>query len=148
MMTEFAELTVLCMLYRGDEILLQNRQKKDWCGLTFPGGHVEAGESIVDAVIREMKEETGLDVSNPRLCGLKQFPIEGGRYLVFLFSSDTFSGVLRGSEEGEVLWVKRAELSELKTVADFPALLSVFDRDDLTEFQYVVENDLWSVLLK
>lgn len=41
-----------------------------------------------DAVVREMKEETGLIIKTPRLCGIKQFPIEGGRYLVFLFETD------------------------------------------------------------
>ena len=54
--TEPVELTVLCLLQRGNEILLQNRVKKDWKGYTLPGGHVESGESFVDAVIREMKE--------------------------------------------------------------------------------------------
>ena len=47
---------------------------------------------VIDAVIREMKEETGLDIQNPRLCGIKQFPIENGRYIVFLFHTDEFSG--------------------------------------------------------
>ena len=58
--TENVELTVLCLIEDGNKILLQNRAKKDWQGYALPGGHVEPGESFVDAVIREMKEETGL----------------------------------------------------------------------------------------
>lgn len=58
--TENVELTVLCLIEDGDKILLQNRVKKDWQGYALPGGHVEPGESFVDAVVREMKEETGL----------------------------------------------------------------------------------------
>ena len=47
-------LTNLCMITKGDEILVIDRQKKDWPGFTFPGGHVEDDESIVDSVIREV----------------------------------------------------------------------------------------------
>lgn len=56
--------TVLCLIQDGNKVLLQNRVKEDWKGYTLPGGHVEAGESFVDAVVREMKEETGLKVMN------------------------------------------------------------------------------------
>ena len=146
--TERVELTTLCMLYRGEEILLQNRVKTDWRGYCFPGGHVEPGESIVDSVIREMQEETGLTVRNPKLCGIKQFPIEGGRYLVFFFKTDDFTGELRSSEEGKVAWIHRKDLHDIAAVSDFMDMLKVFDRDDLTEFQYVVENDNWQVVLK
>ena len=83
MRTEQAELTVLCLVHNEDSYLLQDRVKKDWQGYTLPGGHIEPGESIVDAVVREMKEETGLTIQSPRLCGVKQFPIEGGRCIVF-----------------------------------------------------------------
>jgi len=68
--TENVELTVLCMIESGEKILLQNRIKKDWRGYALPGGHVEQGESFVDAVIREMREETGLTVVDPRLVGV------------------------------------------------------------------------------
>lgn len=145
--TENVELTVLCLIFEGDRILLQNRIKKDWRGYTLPGGHVEPGESIVDAVIREMKEETGLTIHNPKLCGIKQFPIEGGRYLVFLFKAEEFSGELRSSAEGKMEWIERDTLPELATVADLDQLLSVFDREELTEFQYVIQNGQWNVQL-
>ena len=105
--TERVEITVLCLLYKENKILLQNRRKKDWQGYTLPGGHVEKGEAFTDAVIREMKEETGLDVIEPVLCGVKQFPIEDGRYIVFLFKSDQFKGELVSSDEGEMEWVDR-----------------------------------------
>ena len=146
--TEQVELTTLCMVYRGEEILLQNRVKTDWRGYCFPGGHVEPGESIVDSVIREMKEETGLTVFHPRLCGIKQFPVEGGRYLVFFFKTDAFAGDLHSSDEGKMEWIDRKVLPNLCTVSDFADMLKVFDRDDLTEFQYVVEDDRWNVILK
>lgn len=145
---ERVELTVLCLVHRGEELLLQNREKKDWQGWTMPGGHVEPGESIVDSAIREMKEETGLDVSCLKLCGVKQFPIERGRYLVFLFKSDTFAGELRSSEEGEVEWVKLCNLHKYNTVEDLQELLDVMLRDDLNEFQYVVHGDDWVVNLR
>ena len=146
--TERAELTVLCLIEKGSTILLQNRVKKDWRGYTLPGGHIEPGESIVDAVVREIQEETGLTVLDPRLCGVKQFPIEGGRYLVFLFKARSFTGTLRASEEGSVEWIERSELPELPTVADFAELLSVFDRDNLSEFQYINHGSLWDAVLK
>lgn len=146
--TERVELTSLCMVYRGEEILLQNRVKTDWRGYCFPGGHVEPGESIVKSVIREMKEETGLLVSNLRLCGIKQFPIDGGRYLVFFFKTDRFTGELVSSDEGKMEWVPRKDLPKRNTVSDFMDMLKVFDRDDLTEFQYVIDGDDWNVVLR
>lgn len=146
--TERVELTTLCMVSRGEEILLQNRVKTDWRGYCFPGGHVEQGESIVDSVIREMQEETGLTVLHPKLCGIKQFPIDGGRYLVFFFKTDAFTGEVTSSEEGTVEWIHRKNLTDISTVTDFMDMLKVFDRDDLTEFQYVADGDNWNVILK
>ena len=146
--TENVELTTLCLIRRGGEILLQDRLKKDWPGLTLPGGHVEPGESIVDSVIREMKEETGLTIKNPRLKGIKQFPIEGGRYIVFLFEATEFEGEPQSSEEGRVDWYRREEVAGLPSVKDLEELLQVFEREDLTEFIYTRENDNWIMHLR
>nr|MBQ4454394.1 8-oxo-dGTP diphosphatase [Clostridia bacterium] len=146
--TENVELTVLCLLQDGDRILLQNRIKKDWKGYTLPGGHVEPGESFVDAVIREMKEETGLTVQNPKLAGIKQFPIENGRYVVLLFKAEEYAGDLCSSAEGQMEWIHSDQLSEINTVDDFEELLKVITSPDLTEFQYVIDDDKWNVVLK
>ena len=146
--TEPVELTVLCLVHRGSEILLQNRVKKDWKGYTLPGGHVELGESFVDAVTREMKEETGLDIYNPKLCGIKQFPIDGGRYMVLLYKTDEFEGELVSSEEGQMEWVCRKDFDKVNTVNDLAELLQVMDSANLSEFQYVIEDEKWKVVLK
>lgn len=146
--TENVELTVLCLIHKDDEYLLQDRIKEDWKGLALPGGHIEKGESIVDAVVREMKEETGLKIFNPRLCGVKQFPIEDGRYIVFLFETEEFEGKVVSSEEGKMEWVNRTELANRNIVKDLPELIQVMVDDKLTEFQYVIEDEKWNVILK
>ncbi len=151
--TEAVELTVLCLIQDGEKILLQNRVKEDWKGYTLPGGHVEIGESFVDAVKREMKEETGLTILNPRIVGIKQFPMkngnyEEGRYVVLLFKATEFTGEVVSSAEGQMEWISYDHLSEIGTVDDFDDLLDVMNDSNLTEFQYIVDGDDWNVLKK
>lgn len=146
--TENVELTVLCLIENGDKILLQNRQKKNWRGYALPGGHVEPGESFIDAVIREMKEETGLTILDPRLAGVKQFPIENGRYVVLLFKATKWTGTVVSSEEGQMGWIEYGKISNVKTVDDFAELLDVINSPELTEFQYVIEGDEWIVTIR
>ena len=128
----------MCMVYDNQgNILVQDRLDPDWPGVTFPGGHVEPGESFTKAVIREVWEETGLTIEHPRLCGLKQFPEEDGtRYIVMLYKANQFSGELRSSCEGNVFWIKRGELENYPLPESFDQLIHVFEDDSLGE-QYV-----------
>lgn len=114
----------------------------------FPGGGIEVDECMEDSLIREVLEETGLDIQNPRLCGIKQFPIENGRYIVFLFHTDEFLGEVTSSEEGEMVWVKKSDLPKVNTVNDLLPLLQVMKDDNLSEFQYVIENGKWNMIIK
>ena len=146
MRTESVELTVLCLIHKNGRYLLQDRIKNDWKGYTLPGGHIEPGESIVDAVIREMQEETGLTIRHPHLCGVKQFPLEEGRYIVFLFETEEFEGDLRSSEEGTMHWIDERELSKVNLVEDFEDLIEVMLDDELMKFQYDIEDGEWLVI--
>lgn len=146
--SEQVELTNICLIHNKDNYLLQNRVDKDWQGYALPGGHIEPGESVVESVIREIKEETGLEIVRPRLCGIKQFPKNGGRYIVFLFEATEFHGELRSSEEGEMRWVRAEELKNLNTVDDLETLINMMLDGDLSEFQYVIENGEWRAVVR
>ena len=72
---EKAIFTNLCMISDGKgNVLVEDRKDPSWPGICFPGGHVEPGEAFTDSVVREVFEETGLTIHDPRLCGVKQFP--------------------------------------------------------------------------
>ena len=147
--SEQAIFTNLCMVYDHDgNILVQDRKDPDWPGICFPGGHIEPGESFVESVIREVWEETGLTVENPKLCGTKQFQTrKGERYVVFFYKTDRFTGELKSSEEGEVFWIPRTDLHKYTLCADFPDMVRVFEEDDLSEFYYYTENGNWKLKL-
>lgn len=147
--SEQAIFTNLCMVYdRAGNILVQDRKDPDWPGLCFPGGHVEPGESFVESVIREVWEETGLTIENPRLCGTKQFQTDDGeRYVVFFYKTARFSGQLKSSDEGEVFWIPRTDLPKFTLCDDFPDMVRVFEEDDLSEFYYYTEDGDWKLKL-
>ena len=147
--SESAIFTNLCMVSDGNgNVLVQDRKNPDWPGVTFPGGHVEPEEAFTDSVIREVFEETGLTIENPRLCGVKQFRTDDHeRYVVFLYRADRFTGELRSYHEGDVFWVPRADLSKYHLVPDFLDLLRVFEEPELNEFLYRRGSDDWKISL-
>ena len=134
-------LTNMCMVYDGDRILVQNKVDDDWTGLCFPGGHVEHRESFVKSVIREIKEETGLTIYEPRLCGVKQVYTEKDeRYIVFLYKTNRFEGELVSSEEGEVFWIDRKDLDSYSLAVSFQEMYQVFTSDLTEQFTYLEDG--------
>ena len=141
--------TILCNLcmvedLENGKVVLQYRspEKTHRAGYAFPGGHIEEGESLVESVIREVYEETGLTIADPKLVAVKDWePDEGGRYIVFCYKATEFTGQLRSSEEGEVSWVEKDQLKKLDLSYDMLPLLEVMEDPDLSEYYYRKRTD-------
>ena len=147
--SESAVFTNMCMVQDGSRVLVINRNDPGWPGLAFPGGHVEAGEAFADSVIREVYEETGLTIEQPRLCGIKQFRTEeNSRYIVLLYRTDKFAGELISSGEGEVFWLTLEQLDQYPLTPHFEQVVEVMLRDDLSEFFYDQSGGGWVPVLK
>jgi len=148
--TEKAIFTNMCMVQDAEgNVLVQDRVDPSWRGIAFPGGHVEAGEAFVDSVIREVKEETGLTVSELRLCGIKDWVRDDGtRYVVHLYKTNKYTGELSSSEEGDVFWVKLDDLYGMELSKSMKSVLKIFFEDTYTEQFFYKENDEWIEVLK
>lgn len=137
-------LTNICLVYQGNKILVIDRQKKDWPGLTFPGGHVEKDEDFDTSVKREVKEETGLTIYKPVLCGIEEFKTENeDRYLMLYYKTDRFKGKLKDSKEGRVFWIDRKDLKKHKLSLDLERILKIMESDELSELIYYKKDDRW-----
>ncbi len=137
------ELTNMCLIYDENRVLVQEKQglKEQYSGgLVFPGGHVEANESLLDSVIREIKEETGLTIHHPQPCGYKDWILKDGtRYLVLLYKTNQFEGELKNSAEGRVFWLDRREIGNANLIWNMRELLQIFETDDFSEFFFQVD---------
>lgn len=137
------ELTNMCMVCDGDKVLVEDRVGHAWSGITFPGGHVEPGESVVASVIREVREETGLTIESPRLCGIKDWMREdGSRYIVLLFKAEKFSGALTPSKEGDVFWAERSGLLGMNLARSMRETIEVLLDDGVSELYYTVYSKI------
>ncbi len=130
-------------------VLVQHRLAKPtnpWCGLTFPGGHVEAGESITASTVREIREETGLTVSDLRMCGVIEWETIGRRagdspaevsdnskYIVFMFRTSAFTGELKSSAEGRMEWMTLDEMRGGGLAPNMEEYIRVLLEDDVPQ---------------
>ena len=133
-------LTNMCLIEDDNrKNVMQIRLSKHyyWSGAALPGAHNEEHQLIVESVIREVKEETGLTIKNPKLVGMKHwYTTDDERYLVFLYRTSDFEGDIHSTEEGEVRWVAREDVPKMELAYDMLNLLRVFEEDQLSELFY------------
>ena len=88
-------------------------------------------------MIREIKEETGLTISNLEFCGIKDWVEEdGSRYMVFLYKTNVFSGTIQSSSEGDVFWMPLEELKQKETLWHLDKMLEIFWDNGVTELYF------------
>jgi 8-oxo-dGTP diphosphatase len=101
------------------------------------GGKFEAGETPEECIRREVQEEAGLLIQDPRLHGLLMFPnFKGDDWYVFVFTASKFSGALIDSPEGKLEWIADNKLSSLNLWESdhifFPWIqMGIFSRQNL-----------------
>ena len=101
--------TVLVYIEKNHQylMLLRNKEKNDlnegkWMGV---GGHLEEGETKEQALIREVKEETGLKVLSYLYCGELLFINDDYQEIIYLYKVNSFSGELIECNEGTLKWI-------------------------------------------
>lgn len=141
MREEKVVLTNMCMIINENNEVVVQRRKKNWTGCAFPGGHIENQESVILSTIREVKEETNLDVSNLISCGIKQWFKEDVRYICFLFKTFNYTGELSSDTE-ENFWYKIEDLNKLDLSFSFDEMLKLFLNDGYNELYHKKEKDV------
>lgn len=117
----------LCFVTHGNDVLLLRRahHKRVYPGLyNGVGGHLERDEDPLTGAVREIQEETGLNLEGVRFCGA--IHVDAGAsngILVFVFHAQAASRDLVNTDEGTLEWVPHDRLDDLPLVEDLPLLL-------------------------
>lgn len=139
--------TTQCYIEKDGAYLMLHRTKKEndinkdkYIGV---GGHVEFGEAPHECIIREIKEETGLDVTNPILRGIVTFLIDDVYECTFLYTCSEFSGELIECNEGDLEWVDKSKVRDLPIWEGDKVMFDLLDtRDDVFSLKLTYVNDV------
>jgi 8-oxo-dGTP diphosphatase len=139
-------LATLCYIKQDGHTLMVYRNKKPndmhegkWNGL---GGKFEPGESPEECVKREVLEESGLKIRNPKLHGLLMFPnFKGDDWYVFVFTANTFDGELIDSPEGRLEWIPDEKLTSLNLWESDLLFFPWLENDKFFSAKFLYEGD-------
>ena len=136
----------LCYITDSEKTLMLHRVKKEndmhegkWNGL---GGKLEEGESPEECVIREVYEESGLTIKNPKLKGIITFPKfnEIDDWLVFVYTANDFQGNTIDSDEGVLEWIHNSKLLDLNLWEGDKVYLKWLDKNELFSAKFIYKK--------
>lgn len=138
--------------YNKKVLVLDKKKKHGWEGLTFPGGHVEKIESFNDSAIREIKEETNLNIFNLKLKGFIQWYVKDNvdeRHVGILYYTEDFTGnLIEDNIEGKLFWMDLDEFINMPNKSDsmddcmkiyldeFTEIVNYFEKDKKLDIKY------------
>lgn len=140
-------LATLCYIKHNGQTLMVYRNKKPndmhagkWNGL---GGKFDPGESPEECIIREVREESGLEIHKPRMHGLLMFPdFKNDDWYVFVFTASDFSGeLIANSPEGVLEWVPDEKLTSLNLWESDQIFFPWLERDDFFSAKFIYNGD-------
>ncbi len=143
-----------CIIHRNGEVLLMKKPRRGWW--YAPGGKVDALETIQETVIREVQEETGLNIKQPELKSVITIVIQDqevvvNEWMLFTFFADQFQGQLQEENaEGELAWWPIEEALQLPMPdGDCLVLAGIMDQQPVLigRFVYTPDYELISYVL-
>lgn len=129
------ELTTLCYIEKDEKYLMLHRvskkndvNKDKWIGV---GGHFEPGESPEDCLLREVREETGLELTSYRFRGILTFNFnDNDSEYICLYTADGFEGELHSCNEGTLEWVPKDEIEKLNLWAGDKIFFELLQKEE------------------
>lgn len=134
--------STLCYLIKGDKILMIKYHKKWEQVYNAPGGKMESGETPCDCVVREFKEETGLELINPKLKGLAYWKNNNDEGLMFIFIAKAYNGNLdEDNIEGKSEWIDIKNMNDLNQFPTNKKFIEYLFKPALFEGKFILDNN-------
>ena len=137
--------TTIIYLEKDNKYLMLHRNKKEkdlnkdkWIGV---GGHIEEYESPNQCIIREVKEETNLDLLSFKLCGEVTFDIDGYLEIMYVYTSKDFIGELKECDEGTLEWIDKDKINTLNIREGDIIIFENMQKEDYFKLKMIYIND-------
>lgn len=137
--------TTIIYLEKDNKYLMLHRNKKEkdlnkdkWIGV---GGHIEEYESPDQCIVREVKEETNLDLLSFKLCGEVTFDIDGYLEIMYVYTSKDFIGELKECDEGTLEWIDKDKINTLNIWEGDIIIFENMQKEDYFKLKMIYIND-------